>query len=122
VHYSAGAGTALSLAGARLVPGDGLLSTVARLLLDGAGALFGLYLLLALALSAYGWVLRRQVPGPRAAGLLRPAPARLPGPTAPPSPPPAGPPPAGAPGAPGAVPAPRIPGPSGSGAAAGRRA
>lgn|GEM_PF-2410144 len=81
MHYTAGVGTAFSLAGARLVPGEGLLSTVARLLLDGAGALFGLYLLLALGLSAYGWLLRRRVDdGARPAGFPRLAPARLPGP------------------------------------------
>ena len=82
MHYTAGIGTAFSFAGAQLVPGDGLVSTVARLLLDAAGALFGLYLLLAIGLSAYGWVLRRQNqgPGPAGSGLPRPAPARLPGP------------------------------------------
>ena len=105
MHYTAGAGTALSLAGAGLVPGDGLLCTVARLLLDGAGALFGLYLVLALALSAYGWMLRRRAPGPRAAGLDRPRPTRLPGPAAT-----------------WAVPVPRAAEPAGTDAVAGRRA
>jgi hypothetical protein len=81
VHYTAGVGTAVSLAGARLVPGHGLLSTIARLLLDGAGALFGLYLVLAVGLSVYGWMVRRRAGGgARPAGLPRPAPPRLPGP------------------------------------------
>jgi hypothetical protein len=62
VHYTAGAGTAFSLAAARAVPGDGVLSFVARLLLDGAGALFGAYLLLAVGLSVYGRHLRRTAP------------------------------------------------------------
>ena len=92
MHYTAGVGTAFSFAGGSLVPGQGLLSTVARLLLDGAGALFGLYLLLAVGLSTYGRMLRRRRPGRQVAtGLPRPAPARLPGPAAPPPPaPPAG--------------------------------
>jgi hypothetical protein len=112
VHYTAGVGTAFSFAGGSLVPGQGLLSTVARLLLDGAGALFGLYLLLAVGLSTYGRALRRRGPGRQVAtGLPRPAPARLPGPASPSAAPPAG---AAAPGAAGAtagaepaVPAPR---------------
>jgi len=79
VHYTAGVGTAFSFAGASLVPGQGVLSTVARLLLDGAGALFGLYLLLAVGLSAYGRRLRRSAPC-AGAGLSRPIPARLPDP------------------------------------------
>ena len=91
MHYTAGVGTAFSFAGGSLVPGQGLLSTVARLLLDGAGALFGLYLLLAVGLSTYGRMLRRRLPGRQVAtGLPRPAPARLPGPAAPSPAPPAG--------------------------------
>jgi hypothetical protein len=84
VHYTAGVGTAFSFAGSSLVPGQGLLSIVARLLLDGAGVLFGLYLLLAVGLSTYGRVLRRRGAGRQVAtGFSRPIPARLPGPGAP---------------------------------------
>jgi hypothetical protein len=84
VHYTAGVGTVFSFAGASLVPGQGPLSTLARLLLDGAGALFGLYLLLAFGLALYGRVLRRHRPGHQlATGLPRPVPARLPGPAVP---------------------------------------
>ena len=84
MHYTAGVGTAFSFAGASLVPGQGLLSTAARLLLDGAGVLFGLYLLLAVGLSMYGRALRRRRPARQlATGPPRPVPARLPGPAAP---------------------------------------
>ena len=59
MHYTAGVGAVGSFVGARSVPGDGFLPTLARVLLDGAGALFGLYLLLALGLAVYGALLRR---------------------------------------------------------------
>jgi hypothetical protein len=62
VHYTAGAGSAFSLAAARAVPGDGVLSLSARVLLDAAGGLFGAYLLLAMGLSVYGRYLRRTAP------------------------------------------------------------
>lgn len=77
MHYTAGLGAVGSFAGARSLPGDGVLTTLARLLLDCAGALFGLYLLLAVGLAVYGAVARRRarttaadaiVPRPRPGG------------------------------------------------------
>ena len=62
MHYTAGVGAVGSFAGARALPGDGFLTTLARLLLEGAGALFGLYLVLALVLAIYGTAVRRRSP------------------------------------------------------------
>lgn len=61
MHYTAGLGAVGSFAGARALPGGGFLTTLARVLLDGAGALFGLYLVLALGLAVYGAVSRRRI-------------------------------------------------------------
>ena len=60
MHYTAGMGAVGSFTGARALPDAGFLTTLARLLLDGAGALFGLYLLLAAVLAAYGAASRRR--------------------------------------------------------------
>jgi hypothetical protein len=71
VHYSAGLAGLVAVGGATTLPGGGVLWLTARLLLDGAGALFGLYLLtfLALFLSGYVMRLRRQAsPHDRAFG------------------------------------------------------
>ncbi|MGP7996872.1 MAG: hypothetical protein ACLPKI_06045 [Streptosporangiaceae bacterium] len=58
MHYSASlAGLAMAGAAAALPTGPGLF-LAARLLLDGAGALFGLYLVTFVALSLTGYVLR----------------------------------------------------------------
>jgi hypothetical protein len=60
VHYSAGLAGLTAIGGAAVLPGSGALWLGARLLLDGAGALFGLYLLTVLALFLSGYVLRRR--------------------------------------------------------------
>jgi hypothetical protein len=55
-----------AVGGAAALPGSGVLWLTARLLLDGAGALFGLYLLTLLALFLAGFVMRpRQVSSAR---------------------------------------------------------
>lgn len=71
MHYTAGLGAVGSFAGARALPDAGFLTTIARVLLDGAGALFGLYLVLAAVLAAYGAVSRRSAARPRRAGRSR---------------------------------------------------
>jgi hypothetical protein len=63
VHYSAGLAGLTAVGGAAVLPGSGALWLTSRLLLDGAGALFGLYLLTILALLLSGYVMRlRQGP------------------------------------------------------------
>jgi hypothetical protein len=59
-----------AVGGAATLPGSGVLWLTARLLLDGAGALFGLYLLalLTLFLSGYVMRLRRRTGSPGEAG------------------------------------------------------
>lgn len=65
VHYSAGLAGLTAVGGAAALPGSGPLWLAARLLLDGAGALFGLYLLTVLTLFLSGFVMRlRRGPGP----------------------------------------------------------
>ena len=67
MHYSAGLAGLTAIGAATTLPGNGPLWLTARLLLDGAGALFGLYLLAVLALFLSGFVMRaRQVPATRA--------------------------------------------------------
>ena len=66
MHYSAGLAGLTAAGGAAVLPGSGALWLTARLLLDGAGALFGLYLLAILALFLSGYVLRL-LKGPAAA-------------------------------------------------------
>lgn len=58
MHYSAGLAGLAAVGGAATLPGSGVLWLTARLLLDGAGALFGLYLLTLLALFLSGYVMR----------------------------------------------------------------
>jgi hypothetical protein len=58
VHYSAGLAGLAAVGGAATLPGSGVLWLTARLLLDGAGALFGLYLLILLTLFLSGYVMR----------------------------------------------------------------
>ena len=58
VHYSAGLAGLCAIGGAATLPGSGVLWLTARLLLDGAGALFGLYLLTLLTLFLSGYVMR----------------------------------------------------------------
>lgn len=60
MHYTAGFGALVSFGGARMVDGDGVLPAVARMLLDGAGGLFGVYLLVIFALTVAGAILRRR--------------------------------------------------------------
>ncbi len=63
MHYSAGLAGLTTLGGAAVLPGSGALWLTARLMLDGAGALFGLYLLTVLALFRSGYAMRlRQGP------------------------------------------------------------
>ncbi len=63
MHYSAGLAGLTAVGGAAVLPGSGALWLTARLLLDGAGGLFGLYLLTVLALFLSGYVMRlRQGP------------------------------------------------------------
>jgi hypothetical protein len=58
VHYSAGLAGVAAVGGAATLPGSGVLWLTARLLLDGAGALFGLYLLTLITLFLSGYVTR----------------------------------------------------------------
>lgn len=58
MHYSAGLAGLAAVGGAATLPGSGVLWLTARLLLDGAGALFGLYLLILLTLFLSGYVMR----------------------------------------------------------------
>lgn len=67
MHYSAGLTGLTAIGGAAALPGSGALWLAVRLLLDGAGALFGLYLLTVLTLFLSGCVLRWRR-GPAAAG------------------------------------------------------
>jgi hypothetical protein len=65
VHYSAGLAGVAAVGGGATLPGSGVLWLTARLLLDGAGALFGLYLLILLTLFLSGYVMRlRRSAGP----------------------------------------------------------
>ena len=54
MHYSAGLAGLTTAAAATALPAGSGLFLVARLLLDGAGALFGLYLVTFVALSMSG--------------------------------------------------------------------
>ena len=57
MHYSAGVAGPASFGAAQALPHDGPLWLAARLLLDGAGGLFGLYLLAGLGLAVAGRVM-----------------------------------------------------------------
>jgi hypothetical protein len=74
VHYSAGLAGLTAVGGAAALPGSGVLWLAARLLLDGAGALFGLYLLTVVTLFLSGFVMRlRRGPGGREPAIREPA-------------------------------------------------
>jgi hypothetical protein len=79
VHYSAGLAGVAAVGGAATLPGSGVLWLTARLLLDGAGALFGLYLLtlVTLFLSGYVMRLRRDTGSPGETGAGEVAPPEL---------------------------------------------
>jgi hypothetical protein len=71
MYYSTGVASLAAFGAATAVPHDGVLWHIARLALDYAGGLFGIYLLAILGLSLTGGVLRARR---KAAGLH----ARLP--------------------------------------------
>ena len=74
MHYSAGLAGLTAVGGAAALPGSGVLWLAARLLLDGAGALFGLYLLTVVTLFLSGFVMRlRRGPGGREPAIREPA-------------------------------------------------
>jgi hypothetical protein len=58
MYYSAGAASPAAFGAAVALPHDGVLWHIARLMLDCAGGLFGIYLLTALGLSLTGHVMR----------------------------------------------------------------
>jgi hypothetical protein len=68
MYYSTGVAGLAAFGAATAVPRDGILWHIARLALDYAGGLFGIYLLAILGLSLAGGVLRvrRKAAGPRA--------------------------------------------------------
>jgi hypothetical protein len=76
MHYTAGFGMLASFTGARSLQGDGFLLTLARTLLEAAGALFALYLLVVIGLVLVGVILRRtgSSSGPSSALTGNPAP------------------------------------------------
>ena len=58
VYYSAGVAGLAAFGAAQALPHEGPLWLAARLLLDGSGGLFGLYLLTVVALTLAGHVMR----------------------------------------------------------------
>jgi hypothetical protein len=60
MHYTAGLGGLASLGGASLLAARTHINPLARLLLETSGALFALYLVLMIGLSATGRILRRR--------------------------------------------------------------
>ncbi len=58
MYYSAGVAGLAAFGAAQALPHEGPLWLAARLLLDGAGGLFGLYLLAGLGLTVAGRVMR----------------------------------------------------------------
>jgi hypothetical protein len=58
MYYSAGVASPAAFGAAVALPHDGVLWHTARLMLDCAGGLFGIYLLTALGLSLTGHVMR----------------------------------------------------------------
>ena len=58
MYYSAGVAGLAAFGAAQALPHEGPLWLAARLLLDGAGGLFGLYLLTGLGLTVAGHVMR----------------------------------------------------------------
>jgi hypothetical protein len=69
VYYSAGVASVTTFSAAVVLPQEGVLWLVARLMLDTAGGLFGLYLVTAMVLSLAGRVMRLRgrpaLPDPR---------------------------------------------------------
>lgn len=78
MHYSAGLAGLTAVGGAAALPGSGALWLAARLLLDGAGALFGLYLLAVLTLFLSGHVMRLRQGAPATREPATSEAARLP--------------------------------------------
>lgn len=68
MYYSTGVAGLAAFGAATAVPHDGVLWHIARLTLDSAGSLFGIYLLAILGLSLAGGFLRARgtAAGPRA--------------------------------------------------------
>lgn len=58
MYFSAGVAGLAAFGAGQALPGEGPLWLAARLLFDGAGGLFGLYLLAGLGLSVAGYVAR----------------------------------------------------------------
>ena len=58
MYYSAGVAGLAAFGAAQALPHEGPLWLAARLLLDGAGGLFGLYLLTGLGLTVAGHIMR----------------------------------------------------------------
>jgi hypothetical protein len=58
MYYSAGVASPAAFGAAVAFPHEGVLWLTARLMLDGAGGLFGLYLLVGIGLSLTGRVMR----------------------------------------------------------------
>jgi hypothetical protein len=67
MYYSAGVVSVSAFGTAVVLPHEGVLWLIARLMLDGAGALFGLYLVIGVVLSMVGGVVRLYArrPAPR---------------------------------------------------------
>lgn len=58
MYYSAGVASLAAFGAATAFPREGVLWLTARLMLDGAGALFGMYLLVGIGLSLTGCLMR----------------------------------------------------------------
>lgn len=58
MYYSAGVANLAAASAAVALPHEGVLWLTARLMLDGAGGLFGMYLLAVVGLSLTGHVMR----------------------------------------------------------------
>jgi hypothetical protein len=78
VHYSAGFGGLAALGGAGLTAERLGVTPLARVLLEGSGAIFGLYLLVMIALSVMGAWMRRRDAGDAALEPAAPHWRRLP--------------------------------------------
>ncbi len=77
MHYTSGLAGLASLGGAGFVAGQAGATSLARVLLEACGALFALYLVLMLALTVSGQVMRRRAASAPATGSpARPAPTR----------------------------------------------
>lgn len=70
MYYSAGVVSMTAFGTAVVLPHEGVLWVIARLMLDGAGGLFGLYLIIGFVLSIAGGAVR--LFARRAAPRLRP--------------------------------------------------